>query len=473
MRKRLRDSLILVASVLWMVAGLSLLVLLLPQVERPSIDAIAFTIGCIVLGIAFSTARTEFRIGHQHLTVAPDTGFHVLAAIVLAPPIAALVGGLAVLHAIRASGSRLEQAFLASSGAMATGTASIVAHDVLGSGALGSREVLFAAVLAAATRSVMTLTGQLLFAELETPGGALVVLRGVPLLAIFVLEAGLPVMVVGMTAPFLAQPIAALAVVLAGQLVTWRVLHMQHAHFRGARVTDELLDTFHRYVPAHVARQILDDDARGVVTTGGEQRDVTVMFIDIRGFTSWSEQTPPSEVVAELNGLLGELADSILATDGTLDKFTGDGLMAFWNAPSDQPDHAARAVQTLPKLLMRMREFNLRREAQRAAPLEVGIGIATGPAMLGNIGHRNRLSYTAIGDTVNLAARLEKATRDHGVPALLDEGTFLALPTGLQRQLQRLDSIEVKGRRERVRLYAPAALVRHRERRGGTGAGAA
>jgi class 3 adenylate cyclase len=462
-RVRIQASLVMVATVLWMVAGLGVVALLLPQLERPGVDAMLVLVGCTLLGVLFSRAVACFQSGRQQLTVAPDAGFHVLAAVMLAPPLAALVGCIGVLHSIRASTSRLERAFLASGGALATGMASIVAHDVVGAGVPGSREVLVAATLAAITRAALALTGQLLYAELRAAGGAFTVLRGVPVPTIMLLEAGLPTTVVAMSAPFFDLPLLALGVVLAGQLLTWQLLRVQHAHFRGTRITDELLATFHRYVPRHVARRILDQGGDETTSaTVGEVRDVTVMFIDIRGYTSWSERTDATVVFGELNQLLGELVDAILATDGTLDKFTGDGLMAFWNAPTDQPDHALRAVKALPKLLMRVREFNVRRELQRAEPLEVGIGIASGAAMVGNIGHRDRLSYTAIGDTVNLSARLEKATRDHDVPALIDESTFLALPTALQRQLQRLDSIEVKGRADRVRLYAPIALLRHR-----------
>lgn len=467
MRARLRHWLISCATVLWIVAAVGVVAALVGDLARPSLDAAVLVLGCAVLGIAFRRGELRFHSGRLHLAVAPDAGFHVLAAIVLAPPLAALVGCLGVVQSLRASRSKLELSFLGATGALTTGMASIAAHGVVGPGIPGGREVLVAAVLAAITRAALTLTGQVLWAELRASGGAVAVLRGVPVPTILLLEAALPATVVAMAAPFFAQPTVALLVVLAGQLLTWRLLTLQHAHFRGARVTGELLDTFHRYVPRHVAEQILArDEESAVAATGGELRDLTVMFIDIRGFTSWSERTDPTVVLAELNQLLGELVDAILATDGTLDKFTGDGLMAFWNAPADQPDHALRAVKAVPKLLMRVREYNVRREVQRAEPLEIGIGIASGPAMVGNIGHRDRLAYTAIGDTVNLAARLEKATRDHDVPSLIDERTFLALPPSLQRQLQRLESIEVKGRAERVRLYAPVALMRHRAGRG-------
>lgn len=445
---------------LWTAAGLALLARV-GTLDLPGIDAVVMTLGCTALALSFRVARFEFRRGEQRLHVAPDAGFHVLAAISVAPPLAAIVGGLGVLYATR-DGRSVDRAFLACNGALATGIASIVAHDVA-HGVPHGRDVVLAVLLAATTRALLVLAGRLLHAEWCASGGGLALLQLLPVRSILVLEAGLPVAVVAMAAPFLDAPPLALLVVLGGQLLTWWVLRTMHAHFRSDRITTELLDTFHRYVPRHVADRILETDGPGApASTGGEQRDISVMFVDIRGFTSWSEKTVPSEVLAELNLLLGDLADSILATDGTVDKFTGDGLMAFWNAPADQPDHASRAVQALPRLLMRVREFNLRREAQRSQPLEIGIGIATGPAMVGNIGHRDRLAYTAIGDTVNLAARLEKATVEHELPALVDERTFMTLPAQLQRQFMRLESIEVKGRSERVRLYAPVALIRHR-----------
>jgi class 3 adenylate cyclase len=457
----------LVGCLAWMAAGLGLLAVMLPRVDRPSVDEFVLAGGCAVLALAFGVGRFEFRRGNERLATAPDAGFLVLVAIVVAPPIAALVGAIASLYGIRDAGTRLERAFLACGGALATGLASIVGHEAIGGGVPAGRSVVIDVAAAALTRGIVVLLGQLLFAETRTPGGALAMLRALPMRSVLLVESGLPIATVSMAGPFLGSPPLALLVVLAGQLLTWWILRMQHLQFRGRNATDELLDTFQRFVPQHVAREILDGGGeRGggatLPSTGGEQRELTVMFLDVRGFTSWSERTAPDDVFRELNLLLGDLADAILATDGTLDKFTGDGLMAFWNAPSDQPDHATLAVQAIPKILMRVREFNLRREAQRSTTLDVGLGIATGPAMVGNLGHRNRLSYTAIGDTVNLAARLEKATASADVAALIDERTFLALPRQVQRQLMRLDSLEVKGRDERVRVYAPVALMRHR-----------
>jgi class 3 adenylate cyclase len=451
-------------GLLWVVAGLGMLALQARTAATPTADTIIVVAGCAALALAFGALRHEFRNRSARLITAPDAGFLVLVAVAV-PPAWAMVAGLVVgIGTARRLVTWPERVFTIASAVLATGIGAIAAHDAFGSDVDG-RAVLGAVVIAAIARSFLSLVAQLLLAESRAPGGARAILRDMPLGSIFALEAGLPIATVAVAGPFLDEPPLALLVVLAGQLLTWRVFSILHGQFNGRHVNTELLDTFQRFVPQHVADAILETPgANASVEIGAERRELTVMFVDIRGFTSWSERTDAAEVLRELNVLLGDLADAILATDGTIDKFTGDGLMAFWNAPSDQPDHATRAVQAIPKLLMRVREFNIRREVQHEVALEIGIGIATGPAMVGNIGHRDRLAFTAIGDTVNLAARLEKATATQGVGALVDERTFLGLPTQVQRQFMRLDSIEVKGRSERVRLYAPVALVRHRDR---------
>ena len=462
-RRRISTWATRLGCLLWVVAGLGMLARQLAAATAPSAHELVLLAGCAALALAFGELRHEFRLGSARLVTAPDAGFLVLAAVAVETPWAMVAAGIVGLGIARRAATWPERALAVSAALLATGVGSAAAHDLFGA-SVGAREVLGAVAVAAALRALLDVVSQLLLAELRATGGARGVLRDMPVPSVLALEAGMPIAIVAMAGPYLDQPPLALLVVLAGQLLTWRVLALLHGQFAGRRVNHELLDTFQRYVPQHVADAILDaPGGRSSVEIGGERRELTVMFIDIRGFTSWSERTDAAEVLRELNLLLGDLADAILATDGTVDKFTGDGLMAFWNAPSDQPDHATRAVQALPKLLMRVREFNIRREVQRSTPLEIGVGIATGPAMVGNIGHRNRLAFTAIGDTVNLAARLEKATGEQGVATLIDERTFLALPTSAQRQFQRLDSISVKGRSERVRLYAPVALVRHRD----------
>lgn len=448
---------------MWCAAGFVVLVHLLLQSTVPSIAQTLVAGSCTVLVLVFGRLRYEFRVSGAQLITAPDAGFVVLLAVATSPELAAASGLLLGVNACRHVRSWNERAFQVATLVLTTAVPAVVVHALFTLPVTG-RSVLGAVALAAISRALLGLCAQLLVAQARAQQGAMLVLRNLPVITILALEAGLPTATVATAGPFLDQPVLALAVVVAGQLVTWRLAALQHSHYMDRRTTDELVETFQRFVPQHVATSILTRHQHepGPVI-GGDRRDLSVLFLDIRGFTAWSEQTDPSEVFNELNLLLGELAEAVLTTDGTIDKFTGDGLMAFWNAPSDQADHAARAVRSIPLLLMRVHEFNLRREARGGPPLMIGIGIASGPAMVGNVGHRNRLAFTAIGDTVNRAARLESATRDVDVAALLDEPTFLALPHHVQRQLTRLDSIEVKGRRERVRLYAPTALV-HRRR---------
>lgn len=239
-----------------------------------------------------------------------------------------------------------------------------------------------------------------------------------------------------------------LAVILP-YVVAWDVFRRSEQLVRSALSHRQLRNTFAGYVPASVVDQIVDGDAS--VELGGEQRIVSVLFLDIRGFTAWSELHEPTIIVRELNGLLGVLADEVFRTSGTLDKFTGDGLMAFWGAPLDQPDHAERALAAAMGMLGALDTHNDGRD--ELAKFRLGVGIHTGPAVIGNIGHDLRHDYTAIGDTVNLAARLEAATKEvrsdlvisaatHGVLSDISRGAF-GHPT----------QISVKGKREPVVAY--------------------
>lgn len=458
-RVRLLRSATLAVCTAWMVGGLGLVGLLLPGVERPTGDDLLFVMACLVLAVAFGRLRFTFRAYEQQLDLSPGTGIVILAAVTLPPPWAALVGLVAVLDDVRRRRSPLERVFVAIDGAFVTGAASILAHLLLDRSGT-SASTIGAGVVAAITFGALSLFGRVLLAESRAAGGGTRLLRGTPTASILLLQTALPVATVAVCTPWLERPALAVLVAVAGQLVTWRILAVLHSDHAGMADRDALRETFERYVPQHVARDVL---AREGTRRTADRRTLSVLFVDVRGFTTWSEQADAADVLGELTELLDGIADAITATGGTIDKFTGDGLMAFWNAPDDQADHARRAVRALPAMLMRLHELNLRRAVQRSEPLAIGIGLATGSAMVGEIGHGDRLAYTAIGDVVNLAARLEKATREHDLPCLIDESTFLDLPHELQRQMTRLGVIEVKGRRERVRIYAPTTLVRQRD----------
>jgi len=423
----------------------------------PSFSILVLAVGSAVLIAGFSQVRFEFRHRDHGVDVSLDAAFAVLAALVLAPPVAAAVALAAGLFAFR-NKPAWRQLYEASSQALAVGLGGLAVQAWVSTDPSG-RLVLPAALLAAAIRNTTDLTGTLLLEEVRERGGARDVIRRAPLLAIFLLDASLPVAACAMAGPFLGSPIQAFAVTAGASGLVWVVLRLLHAQHTQSVQNDYLRDTVSRYMPLPVAEQLLEHSTE--LELGGEQVEITVLFCDIRGFTAWAEKNQPDDVIAELNLLLTDLSESVLANGGTLDKFTGDGLMAFWGAPAAQLDHAERALKSVPQMLMRVREFNVRRERQGQPALEVGIGVNSGLAMVGNVGHRDRLNYTAVGDTVNTAARLEQATKQFDCPLLISEGTFLGLPLNMQRQLVRISSVEVKGRRDRVRLYTLISLARY------------
>ena len=193
---------------------------------------------------------------------------------------------------------------------------------------------------------------------------------------------------------------------------------------------------------------------------GGETREISVMFADIRGFTTISEgyKANPEGLSRLINrGFLSPMTQTILARRGTIDKYIGDCVMAFWNAPLGDPRHADRACETALAMVEELGRVNRRLAAEAAAegrefqPLAVGIGINTGECVVGNMGSDERFAYTAMGDAVNLASRLEGQTKTYHVAIVIGEATRAAAPSWAALEL---DLIAVKGRQEAVRVYA-------------------
>lgn len=161
---------------------------------------------------------------------------------------------------------------------------------------------------------------------------------------------------------------------------------------------------------------------------GGEVRDLTIMFVDIRGFTSLSERSTPEGLVHLLNRLFGTLGAAVTGTSGTIDKFIGDSIMAFWNAPVDVPGHPGRACEAALQMRTRLAAFNAEQEAAGEPAIAIGIGIASGEALVGNLGLEDRFDYSCIGDTVNLSSRVESASKEVGFDILVSEATCAAAP---------------------------------------------
>jgi adenylate cyclase len=210
---------------------------------------------------------------------------------------------------------------------------------------------------------------------------------------------------------------------------------------------------FSQYVSSAVLDELLLKYQDHISAGDGTRQQVTILFSDIRGFTSFSENLPPEKVVELLNIYLGEMSSIIMRDGGTIDKFIGDAIMAFWGAPVISDDHADKAVTACLEMIEALYEVNRRLEEKGFEPLKVGIGLHTGYAILGNIGSENKLDYTVIGDTVNLASRVEGLTKQYGCPILLTEDTCDAL--SYQVPLAIIDAVKVKGKNIPIKLYAP------------------
>lgn len=208
-----------------------------------------------------------------------------------------------------------------------------------------------------------------------------------------------------------------------------------------------------QYVSPVVLNTVLDRYEDFLRAEVGSRVQLTIMFADIRGFTALSERLPPEEVVRLLNRYFAAMADAIFAAKGTLDKFIGDAIMAFWNAPVPIAHHADAALGAAFDMRRRLAALNAELRAENLTPLEIGIGIHTGEAILGNIGSEKKLDYTAIGDNVNLASRLEGLTKHYESPIIISGETLAALRHA--PPCAPIDHVRVKGRVAPVALWQP------------------
>ena len=206
---------------------------------------------------------------------------------------------------------------------------------------------------------------------------------------------------------------------------------------------------FGRYVSRDVIEQLMADPARARL--GGERRDMTVLFSDIRGFTAASEQGTAEDVVAQLNEYFGAMVEVLFRHQGTLDKFVGDMVMGLFGAPLDDPRHADHAVAAALEMSSTLDHLNVRWRAEGRPALDIGIGINSGEMIAGNIGSDTIMSYTVIGDAVNLGSRLESLNKEYRSRILISEATRRRLTTPVQTRL--IGEVTVKGRQRPVVVY--------------------
>jgi adenylate cyclase len=249
-------------------------------------------------------------------------------------------------------------------------------------------------------------------------------------------------------------PLVGLAIALVGTLV----VHYLTASVERAQTRD----LFSRFVPDSVVAQVLERaDTEDDVRLGGELLTATVLFSDLRGFTSFAEGREPAEVIGVLNRYLTEMSDAILDHDGTLVAYMGDGIMAVFGAPIASDDHADKALGAAREMLDRLERFNdwLRSEGLGDG-FKMGIGLNTGDVMSGNVGSARRLEYTTIGDTTNSAARLEGMTKGTPYQLFVADSTRSRLATAPD-DLESLDELEVRGRKGAMKVWAlrPVATV--------------
>ncbi len=218
------------------------------------------------------------------------------------------------------------------------------------------------------------------------------------------------------------------------------------------RISEEHLrrDRLHRYFSPEIARTIEQDEQE---FSAGHLCEITVLFSDLRGFSALSQHLAPAEVVDMLNEVHSRMVEVVFTHGGTLDKYIGDGLMAYFGAPLAQPDHATRALHCAQQMQLAFATLSAARAARGKSVLRLSIGLNTGAAVVGAIGAANRREFTVVGDAVNLAAHMEYLTRDYEADILLSDDTAQRLGDGFDLRL--LGEHAVKGRIRPVRVFAP------------------
>ncbi|MDO5624669.1 MAG: adenylate/guanylate cyclase domain-containing protein [Pseudomonadota bacterium] len=272
--------------------------------------------------------------------------------------------------------------------------------------------------------------------------GAAVALGGALVLALLALNTGL-YLGAGLVLPLASTLVLTLAA-LAANLVL--------GYFVESRARRQLARDFATYVPPELVRQM--ERSPGHYSMQARADELTVMFCDLRGFTGLAERMEPLALQSLLNDLLSRLSHVIRAQRGTIDKYIGDCVMAFWGAPVADPAHAARATEAALAMTEALAAFNATRARTGLPEVSAGIGLNTGLMSVGNMGSDVRRAYTVIGDAVNLGARLEALTRTYGVHLIASESTHAQvphLPDG--HRWQELDRVRVKGRQQPVAIY--------------------
>ena len=229
-------------------------------------------------------------------------------------------------------------------------------------------------------------------------------------------------------------------------------LNMSYGYFVESKSKRDLANLFGTYVPPELVDEMVKDASS--YSMKATTKELTVMFCDMRGFTQMSETMEPTQLQALLNTVFSRLTDQIRANRGTIDKYMGDCVMAFWGAPVDTPDHASLAVKTALEMASAIRSLNEEHRAKGLPEIGIGIGLNTGTMCVGDMGSDVRRSYTVIGDSVNLGSRLEGLSKTYGVDIVVSESTRKLAPDFAWHEL---DKVRVKGKDVAVTIFWPLA----------------
>ncbi|NCA83140.1 MAG: adenylate/guanylate cyclase domain-containing protein [Opitutae bacterium] len=270
-------------------------------------------------------------------------------------------------------------------------------------------------------------------------GVAALVLVPLPVLA------GLAAWKAGCVLPAAGPMMGVVIALLGGAVINFVLEGRQKMFIKGA---------FKHYLSADVIEQIMRDP--GSLKLGGERRELTIFFSDLQGFSTISERLGPEDLTKLLNDYLSDMTDIILEEGGTLDKYEGDAIIAFWNAPLAQPDHAVRAVRASVRCQRKLAERRAEFEARTGAVLKMRIGLNTGAVVVGNMGSSNRFDYTVLGDAANLASRLEGANKALGTYMMVAESTWSQTNGAFPGR--ELGFLRVVGRKTPVRVYEATGL---------------
>ncbi len=249
----------------------------------------------------------------------------------------------------------------------------------------------------------------------------------------------------------LVFPLATTMLLILNQFI----FNMSYGYFIESTNKRYLTTLFGQYVPI----ELVDEMSKNLgndFTMDGESREMTVLFSDVRGFTNLSENLEPRELSLLMNEYLTPMTHAIHEYRGTIDKYMGDAIMAFWGAPLHEPRHARYALDAAMQMLKRLQDLQAQFKSKGWPEIDIGIGLNTGMMSVGNMGSQFRMAYTVLGDAVNLGSRLEGLTKQYGVKLIVSEATYKAVPEYFYREL---DKVRVKGKEQPVSIFEPIALL--------------